>query len=126
MIIHRLFKGLLYLFIALLVLAASLYFVAQYQMEKSQRDPDAVSKYFDQAARRPDFAATDREACKEHNALANAYFGELHIHTAYSGDAAAWGGVVTPEQAYAYAKGEPLALRLRADGEAPVPMIQGY
>lgn len=124
MTIRKVLKGLLYLVLFLLLAALALYFWGQHQMEKSQLDPTAVAQHFEKQARRPAFAAADREPCSEHNALGNAYFGELHIHTAYSGDAAAWGGVVTPQQAYDYAKGKPLELRLREDGEAKAPVIQ--
>ena len=39
------------------------------------------------------------------NALRNAYFGDLHVHTDYSFDAYAFGTVATPYDAYRYAKG---------------------
>ncbi|MDG1945320.1 MAG: DUF3604 domain-containing protein [Halioglobus sp.] len=38
----------------------------------------------------------------------NAYFGDLHVHTAYSFDAYVFGTVATPDDAYRYAKGEAL------------------
>ncbi|MEH6580812.1 MAG: DUF3604 domain-containing protein [Halioglobus sp.] len=38
----------------------------------------------------------------------NAYFGDLHVHTAYSFDAYAFGTIATPYDAYRYAKGSPL------------------
>lgn len=43
------------------------------------------------------------------NALRNAYFGDLHVHTDYSFDAYAFGTVATPYDAYRYAKGEAIA-----------------
>ena len=42
----------------------------------------------------------------EANAMRNAYFGDLHVHTAYSFDAFAFGTLATPYDAYRYAKGE--------------------
>lgn len=42
------------------------------------------------------------------------YWGDLHVHTAYSLDAYAYGAIATPKEAYAYAKGQPL---LMANGE---------
>lgn len=42
------------------------------------------------------------------NPTRNAYFGELHVHTRYSFDAFAFGTVATPDDSYAFAKGEPL------------------
>lgn len=38
----------------------------------------------------------------------NAYFGDLHVHTAYSFDAYAFGTTATPYDAYRYARGESL------------------
>ena len=40
------------------------------------------------------------------NANRNAYFGDLHVHTAYSFDAFAFGTNATPYDAYRYAQGE--------------------
>jgi hypothetical protein len=39
------------------------------------------------------------------NAKRNAYYGDLHVHTAYSFDAFAFGTLATPYDAYRYAKG---------------------
>jgi hypothetical protein len=44
--------------------------------------------------------------CEHHTRLRQPFFGDLHVHTAYSLDAATKG---TPRDAYAYARGEPLA-----------------
>lgn len=52
----------------------------------------------------------EREACAERNPLRNPYFGDLHIHTKLSFDAAAWGTRSTPDDAYRFARGEPLDL----------------
>ena len=48
-------------------------------------------------------------AMPDQNALRNAYFGDLHVHTDYSFDAYAFGTVATPYDAYRYAKGEAIA-----------------
>lgn len=38
----------------------------------------------------------------------NAYFGDLHVHTAYSFDAFVFGTLASPDESYAFAKGAPL------------------
>ena len=42
------------------------------------------------------------------NADRNAYYGDLHVHTAYSFDAYVFGTVATPDDAYRYARGAAL------------------
>ena len=42
------------------------------------------------------------------------YWGDLHVHTAYSLDAYVFGAIATPKEAFAFAKGQPLRL---ANGE---------
>ncbi|HLK12736.1 MAG TPA: DUF3604 domain-containing protein [Candidatus Binatia bacterium] len=51
-------------------------------------------------------------ACAQHDRLRNVYFGDLHVHTALSFDAYAFDvrTRTTPEQAYRFARGEPVAL----------------
>ena len=44
------------------------------------------------------------------NPLKNVYFGEQHLHTVNSADAFSFGTRGTPEDAYKYAKGEPVVL----------------
>ncbi len=41
--------------------------------------------------------------CADANPQRNAYFGDLHVHTAYSADAVGYDVIVTPDQAYRYA-----------------------
>lgn len=64
-----------------------------------------------------------RDPCAHYNPLRNLYFGDLHAHTAYSFDAWIWGTQPTPEEAYLFAKGEPLVRTLIAfDGPDPRTM----
>ncbi len=51
-----------------------------------------------------------REECTDRSPSRNAYFGDLHIHTAFSYDARPAGTETTPADAYRFAKGEPIAV----------------
>ena len=51
-----------------------------------------------------------QEPCADVNPLKNLYFGALHIHTALSFDAWPWETNAGPEDAYRFAKGEPLSI----------------
>ena len=49
-------------------------------------------------------------ACQRHDPLRQALFGELHLHTRNSFDANMWDVRGTPDDAYRFAKGEPLEI----------------
>lgn len=52
----------------------------------------------------------DREPCADHDPRRNLYWGDLHVHTAYSFDAYVNEVRVDPEDAYRFAKGESVEL----------------
>ncbi len=64
----------------------------------------------------------EREQCADHNPVKNAYFGDLHIHTALSGDAYSDGTRVFPADALRFARGEAITLPLQEGEDAPRPV----
>jgi hypothetical protein len=52
----------------------------------------------------------DRAACTDRNPIRNAYFGDLHVHTAWSYDAMPFGLDTTPADAYRFAQGEAIPI----------------
>lgn len=60
---------------------------------------------------------TAREPCEDHRPLRRALYGDLHVHTGFSFDAASYGNVLTPVDAYRFARGEAVGLApLDGDG----------
>ncbi len=51
-----------------------------------------------------------REPCTDRTPLRRALFGDLHVHTGFSMDAWVQGTLVTPDDAYRFARGEPIGL----------------
>ena len=51
-----------------------------------------------------------REPCAERDPLRKAYFGDLHVHTAFSFDAWTYDVRTSPADAYRFARGEPIRL----------------
>ena len=69
------------------------------------------------------FSSTDVR-CETHSATGIPLFGDLHVHTSYSFDAAANSTGATPRDAYRYARGEPIPFfPLGVNGE-PVGQAQ--
>ena len=55
-----------------------------------------------------------REPCADHSELRNVYWGDLHVHTRNSFDAWVYDVRATPEDAYAFARGEPIEVPANA------------
>ncbi len=66
----------------------------------------------------------DAPRCRDHDPERNAYFGDLHVHTAFSLDASTQDTRTRPDQAYRFAKGERLGIQpFRPDG-SPMRHVQ--
>ena len=119
----RVLKVLLYLLLALVVAALLGVLWIRYQFATIDTKPGALPSHFSASPVAPDFAAATREPCAEKHPLKRAYFGDLHVHTAVSYDSAAFGNIATPGDAYRFAQGGELQLRLRGEEGAPDEQI---
>jgi hypothetical protein len=80
--------------------------------------PPPPEEVFTVADFRADKHREPRVPCRDYDANRRAWFGDLHVHTAYSNDAYSFGVRVRPEGAYRYAFGESIRLPLGDDSEA--------
>ncbi len=60
---------------------------------------------------RPYVVTEDREPCAGFDPLRQPFFGDTHVHTAFSQDASTQGTRNTPRDAYRFARGEPLGIQ---------------
>ncbi|MAI27061.1 MAG: DUF3604 domain-containing protein [Myxococcota bacterium] len=68
---------------------------------------------------RPYEVTEDREVCKDYEPLRRPFFGDTHVHTAYSFDANSQDTRNTPEDAYRFARGEEVGIQpYGSDGKA--------
>jgi hypothetical protein len=65
-----------------------------------------------------------REPCADFNPVRSPFFGDLHVHTAFSLDASTQGTRATPRQAYAFARGAPLDIQPYDEAGNPMRRLQ--
>lgn len=65
-----------------------------------------------------------REACAQHAPLRRPFFGDSHVHTAFSFDASTQDTRNTPREAYRFAKGEPMGIQPYDENDQPTRTIQ--
>jgi len=111
----------LYALLGLGLIAAAAVFWLRYEFARVQAQ-GAQAQYWQQVpvkALAPDPGPIS--PCKEQYPHRRAWFGALHVHTSASYDASAFGSSASPDDAYRFARGEEMPLRLKDDpaGYAP-------
>jgi len=73
----------------------------------------------------PPFARTEERApCADREPHRRPFFGDLHVHSAFSHDASTQGTRTRPREAYAFARGEPLGIQPFDDDGRPLRTVQ--
>lgn len=76
------------------------------------------------APARPYDVTEDRAACADYDPLRRPFFGDTHVHTAYSFDARGQDTRNTPRDAYRFAKGEPMGIQPYDDEGKPTRTVR--
>lgn len=92
--------------------------------EQTSSPPRVSHEWTPPSAPAPAATPAPREACAHHEPLRQAFFGDLHTHTAFSLDALFRGGFQTPDDAYRFARGEPIGLSPVDDAGQPTRRAQ--
>ncbi|TDG12113.1 DUF3604 domain-containing protein [Seongchinamella unica] len=119
-------KALLYLFLLLLICCLITLFWLRQEFSRIRTEGAAADYWQSVPVARADPALPHPRECDQHYPEKRAFFGALHVHTAASYDASAFGTTTTVDDAYRFARGESLPLRLRGDppgSTAPVMQL---
>ncbi|MFO0551296.1 MAG: DUF3604 domain-containing protein [Polyangiaceae bacterium] len=72
----------------------------------------------------PDPLLEELGRCKDYSETRHPFFGDLHVHTAFSLDANLQGNRVTPEEAYRFARGEEIGVQPHDENGDPARRVR--
>ena len=122
---RRLLKTLLVVFGSLLACLVLAGLWLRFEFERVKGDGSAYQALLQVPVAGLLEAPAGQPQCTQQYPNNNAWFGALHVHTAASYDATAFGVTATADDAYRFGRGEPLRLRLRGDtDDMAVPQLQ--
>ncbi len=123
--LNRILRTLAGVFVLLAIIAGSTYWYLQYQLERTPAHPQQLVEFYARPAALPEFAQASAEPCRDYSPQRRALFGALHIHTAASYDATAFGVTNSADDAYAFSRGKAVEYRLSADNpDDDVPIVK--
>ena len=111
----KLLRYLLYILLGLALAFAIIGLWLRFEFARVNTDAREVGPVGDSAIASLATTDSDSSTCNEQYPNNRAWFGALHIHTAASYDATAFGVTNTVDDAYSFGRGQPVALRLRDD-----------
>ncbi len=112
------------IFLLAMLLGLSGWFYLNQVMERVPGNQPQIDAFYKQPASLSKASGGAPLPCANQYPLNRAWFGALHIHTAASFDATAFGVTNTASDAYAFSRGQTLELRLLDDPpEAAVPSV---
>jgi hypothetical protein len=121
-----LFKYLLLALLVFILLASAAVSWLRFEFSRVQQNSVNANNWIQVETRPLAGSAPMQEDCAQQYPNNRAWFGGLHIHTAASYDATAFGSRTSADDAYSFARGKPLPLGLRGDPpqyQAPVVTI---
>ena len=111
----KLLKYILTTLVAVAVIIGASGLWLRYEFKRVQYDSSQLSNWDQVTVRTLDDANTPQARCTQQFPHKKAWFGDLHVHTAASYDATSFGITTSVDEAYRFARGTPLPLRLRGD-----------
>ena len=111
----KLLKYILTTLVAVAVIIGASGLWLRYEFKRVQYDSSQLSNWDQVTVRTLDDANTPQARCTQQFPHKKAWFGDLHVHTAASYDATSFGITTSVDEAYSFARGTPLPLRLRGD-----------
>jgi hypothetical protein len=113
--VNKPIKYILATLLILLVAIGSTLLWLRFEFERVQQNADIPSIWNQIAVEALNDSAAIQAPCKQQYPYKKAWFGDLHVHTAASYDATSFGVTTTVDEAYSFARGTPLPLRLLSD-----------
>lgn len=108
-------KAFLYVVLALILILLLAALWIRFEFSKVELDENSAGATWDLSVASLSPGEVTQETCDQQYPHKKAWFGALHVHTAASYDATAFGVTRTVEDAYGFGAGQPVALKLRGD-----------
>lgn len=115
MTIKTVFKTIAFTLLLVVVAGAAMALWLRFEFARVKASPDALSSWYQVAVSPLEPGNRTAAPCKDQFPHRKAFFGALHVHTAASYDSSAFDVTTTADEAYRFARGEAVPLRLSSD-----------